>query len=80
MTLAEGLAYEAALFGLCFSTADKNEGTRAFLEKRAPQFKGSVEKASSGRIALPALRRRSSAGVARLSASSAAPPVVQKRM
>ena len=40
MTLAEGLAYEAALFGLCFSTADKNEGTRAFLEKRAPQFKG----------------------------------------
>ncbi len=40
MTLAEGLAYEAALFGLCFSTADKNEGTSAFLEKRAAQFKG----------------------------------------
>jgi enoyl-CoA hydratase/carnithine racemase len=40
MTLAEGLAHEAALFGLCFSTADKNEGTSAFLEKRAPQFKG----------------------------------------
>jgi enoyl-CoA hydratase len=40
MTLDEGLAYEAALFSLCCSTADKNEGTRAFLEKRAPQFKG----------------------------------------
>jgi enoyl-CoA hydratase len=40
MTLEAGLAYEAALFGLCFSTADKNEGTRAFLEKRTPQFKG----------------------------------------
>jgi enoyl-CoA hydratase/carnithine racemase len=40
MTLDEGLAYEAALFGVCCSTADKNEGTRAFLEKRAPQFTG----------------------------------------
>ncbi len=40
MTLEAGLAYESALFGLCFSTADKNEGTQAFLEKRAPQFKG----------------------------------------
>jgi enoyl-CoA hydratase len=40
MTLAEGLAHEAALFGLCFATADKKEGTGAFLEKRAPQFKG----------------------------------------
>ena len=40
MTLAEGLAHEAALFGLCFATADKDEGARAFLEKRAPHFKG----------------------------------------
>jgi len=40
MTLAEGLVHEAALFGLCFATADKNEGTGAFLEKRAPKFKG----------------------------------------
>jgi enoyl-CoA hydratase len=40
MPLAEGLAYEAVLFGLCSSTADKNEGTRAFLEKRTPQFQG----------------------------------------
>ena len=38
--LAEGLAYEAALFGLCCATADKNEGTHAFLEKRTPRFKG----------------------------------------
>ena len=40
MTLEAGLAHEAALFGLCCATEDKNEGTRAFLEKRAPQFKG----------------------------------------
>jgi enoyl-CoA hydratase len=40
MSLAEGLAYEASLFGLSFSTADKAEGTSAFLEKRAAQFKG----------------------------------------
>jgi enoyl-CoA hydratase len=39
-TLEAGLAYEAALFGLCFSTSDRNEGTHAFLEKRSPQFKG----------------------------------------
>jgi enoyl-CoA hydratase len=40
MSLAEALAHEAALFALCCSTQDKTEGTRAFLEKRAPQFKG----------------------------------------
>ena len=40
MTLAEGLAHEAALFALCCATEDKTEGTRAFLEKRAPHFKG----------------------------------------
>ena len=37
---AEGLALEASFFGLCAGTEDKNEGTRAFLEKRAPQFQG----------------------------------------
>lgn len=37
---AEGLSLEAALFGLCASTADKVEGTRAFLEKRPAQFQG----------------------------------------
>jgi enoyl-CoA hydratase/carnithine racemase len=40
MTLAEGLYLEAALFGVCCATEDKQEGTTAFLEKRAPQFKG----------------------------------------
>ena len=37
---AEGLALEASFFGLCAGTEDKREGTRAFLEKRAPQFQG----------------------------------------
>jgi enoyl-CoA hydratase/carnithine racemase len=37
---SEGLALEAALFGLCAGTEDKNEGTQAFLQKRAPQFQG----------------------------------------
>jgi len=37
---AEGLALEASFFGLCSGTEDKQEGTRAFLEKRAPQFQG----------------------------------------
>lgn len=40
MTLAEGLFLEAALFGVCCATEDKKEGTAAFLEKRAGQFKG----------------------------------------
>jgi enoyl-CoA hydratase/carnithine racemase len=39
-TLAEGLALEASLFGLCAGTEDKKEGTTAFLEKRKPQFHG----------------------------------------
>jgi enoyl-CoA hydratase len=37
---AEGLSLEASYFGLCAGTEDKQEGTRAFLEKRAPQFQG----------------------------------------
>jgi enoyl-CoA hydratase len=40
MPLAEGLFLEATLFGLCCATADKKEGTSAFLEKRAAQFQG----------------------------------------
>ncbi len=40
MTLAEGLYLEAVLFGVCCATEDKSEGTKAFLEKRAAEFKG----------------------------------------
>ncbi len=35
-----GLAVERQLFGLCAGTADKAEGTAAFLEKRKPDFSG----------------------------------------
>ncbi len=40
MPLSEGLRVEAALFGECCGTLDSKEGTRAFLEKRKPLFKG----------------------------------------
>ena len=40
MTLREGLDSEVDLFALCFSSEDKEEGVRAFIEKRKAEFKG----------------------------------------
>jgi enoyl-CoA hydratase len=40
MTQSDGQFLEATLFGLCCATEDMKEGTRAFLEKRATDFKG----------------------------------------
>ncbi len=39
LPLQAGLELEQDLFGTCFTTEDMREGTSAFLEKRAPQFK-----------------------------------------
>src|SRR5947208_8549051 len=40
MTQQEGLFLEASLFAVSCATEDKNEGTTAFLEKRAANFQG----------------------------------------
>ncbi|HLH33794.1 MAG TPA: enoyl-CoA hydratase-related protein [Alloacidobacterium sp.] len=40
LPLRQALDLEAGLFGLCCATEDKAEGTRAFLEKRAAEWKG----------------------------------------
>ncbi|MDI6772243.1 MAG: enoyl-CoA hydratase-related protein, partial [bacterium] len=39
-TLEGGLDYERKAFYLLFATEDRTEGIRAFLEKRAPDWKG----------------------------------------
>jgi enoyl-CoA hydratase len=36
----EGLVLEASFFGLCAATEDMREGAKAFLQRRAPQFRG----------------------------------------
>ncbi|MFZ7095555.1 enoyl-CoA hydratase/isomerase family protein [Luteimonas dalianensis] len=38
--IGEALEFESTQFGLVFSTGDMREGTRAFLEKRKPEFSG----------------------------------------
>ncbi len=40
LPLEQALELEATHFGLCCTTADKQEGVKAFLEKRAATFKG----------------------------------------
>ncbi|HWB96872.1 MAG TPA: enoyl-CoA hydratase-related protein [Bryobacteraceae bacterium] len=39
-SLEQGLQWEAAAFGLASATGDRDEGMRAFLEKRPPVFAG----------------------------------------
>ncbi|HVN90808.1 MAG TPA: enoyl-CoA hydratase-related protein [Candidatus Binataceae bacterium] len=38
MNESEGLSYEQSAFGLTFASADKAEGTKAFVEKRDPKW------------------------------------------
>ena len=40
LSIEDGIAYERDLFCLCFSSADKEEGVKAFLEKRPAAWTG----------------------------------------
>lgn len=40
LSIEDGIAYERDLFCLCFSSTDKEEGVRAFLDKRPAQWQG----------------------------------------
>ncbi|MPM73893.1 Short-chain-enoyl-CoA hydratase [bioreactor metagenome] len=39
MDIDSAIAYEAEVFGLCFSSEDQKEGMTAFVEKRDKTFK-----------------------------------------
>ncbi len=41
--LKSGCALEAESFGVCFAGKDAKEGVAAFLEKRKPNFQGSLK-------------------------------------
>jgi enoyl-CoA hydratase len=41
--LATGCQIEVDAFAICMASEDGKEGTRAFIEKRKPQFKGSLK-------------------------------------